>query len=126
MELLNILKNGNFIEPGRQVGDTTADVSITRIKNAQKEKYCIRFKNGTGDKLGEKVTPIVIQNRVYFARPEQVGKKGYKLSIQSGNNTNTRFAVVTTNALANYVGEYEELKVDSESKLCYVERKRLG
>ena len=126
MELLNILKNGNFIEPGHQVGDTTADVSITRVKNAQKEKYCIRFKNGTGEKLGERVTPVVVSNRVYFARPEQVGKKGYKLSTQSGATSDTRFAVVTTNILANFVGEYQELKIDSESKLCYVERKRLG
>lgn len=124
MELTNILRNGDFMEPGRQPGDSTADVSITRVKNAQKERYCIRFRNGTADDLGEKVVPVIITNRVYFARPEQVGRKGYKLSVQSGHNPGTKYIIVTTDKLANYVGDYKDLIKDSQSKLLYVERKK--
>ena len=129
MELLKIIQNGNILEPGRTYGDTGADVSITRVKNTDKERYAIRFKNGTSDEFGEKVVPIILGNKIFFARPAQVGRKGYKLSNVSGESDyakNTRYITVTTNAFANFVGEYKDLVKDSESKLYYVERKRLG
>lgn len=126
MDLLNIMKNGKICE-AKSIGrpGTTADISVNYRRNGM---VAIIVRNGKEKVLGDKVVPIAISNRLYFAREQDVHRKGYSLSKHNSNSNSNPYICISTSSnpdVRNFVGNYENLKFDPECKLYFVEKPKV-
>lgn len=130
MELLNILKNAQALEPRTKKATTSeTDVSIRHYERTN--KFSIFFRNGCWKCFeGEGVVPLIIANRIYFAKSSEVHKQGFKMSPVNKQNISQSSRVITVSSsahpeLAKFIGEYKALQFDRESNLYFIEKPKI-
>lgn len=99
---------------------STKDVSISLLKAGERcsARFNITLRNGSSEKLGQRIDIAVVKNRMFF----RGGELGYKLYV--GQRTNPMLQITlndNTKILEQFVGDYD-LQYDEFYELYYIEK----
>ena len=125
MTLDNILKNGD-VKVAKRWAIADYAVAVTKTRDG----FNFYFSNENAKKFdGSRVVPIIIQNRVYFAREDKLNAngshtyQGYKMTVVGDNKArkNNKFST-THKEFLPFVGEYAKMHYDGDCFMWYIEK----